>query len=168
MQKTRWVPASGSLKHFFDDELVSASKGVQPDLLAGVEPFPTTNELKPYNPGYLSGWPVEQYQIDLIAAAQAARDRMLRETETLCSREVPGDTQRALRVDADFSDQTFKHILVPVWLLTYTYGRKTYQVVINGYTGTIAGKYPLSWVKITLAVLLGLLLVAIFLYFAQQ
>jgi hypothetical protein len=29
-------------------------------------------------------------------------------------------------------------------------------VVINGYTGTIAGKYPLSWIKITFAVLGGL------------
>jgi hypothetical protein len=26
-------------------------------------------------------------------------------------------------------------------------------VVINGYTGVIAGKYPKSWVKISLAVL---------------
>jgi hypothetical protein len=28
--------------------------------------------------------------------------------------------------------------------------------VINGYTGTIAGKYPKSWLKITLAVLAAL------------
>jgi hypothetical protein len=26
-------------------------------------------------------------------------------------------------------------------------------VVINGYTGAIAGKYPKSWIKITLTVL---------------
>ena len=37
---------------------------------------------------------------------------------------------------ATFSDQRFKHILVPVWLLTYVYGAKSYQVVINGVTGT--------------------------------
>src|SRR6185436_13848082 len=28
VQRTRWVPSSGSLDHFFDDELVSASRGV--------------------------------------------------------------------------------------------------------------------------------------------
>ena len=42
---------------------------------------------------------------------------------------------------------------MPVWVLAYTYGAQTFQVVINGYTGTIAGKHPLSWVKIALAVL---------------
>ena len=74
-------------------------------------------------------------------------------TEQLCSAQVPGDTQRNLEVAADYSAQTFKHILVPVWLLSYNYGAKTFQVVINGYTGAIAGKHPLSWVKIMLAVL---------------
>jgi hypothetical protein len=168
VQKTRWQFASGDLDHFFDDELVAASKGVQENLLRKIEPFPTQSDLKPYDPGYLSGWPAEQYQIDLVAAAQAARDRMQRETQQMCSREVPGDTQRNLQVSADFSAQTFKHILVPIWMLTYTYGSKSFQVVINGYTGSIAGKYPLSWIKISIAVLLGLIAALIFLYFLSQ
>jgi DNA-directed RNA polymerase subunit RPC12/RpoP len=162
VQKVRWVPASGSLDHFFDDELVPASKGVDPALLRKIEPFPTTTDLKPYDPGFLSGWVVEQYQIDLIAAAQRSREIMDGKTRQLCSAEVPGDTQRNLEVAADYSAQTFKHILVPVWLLSYTYGSRSFQVIVNGYTGVIAGRHPLSWVKITLtvlAVLLALLLV---------
>ena len=153
VQKTRWERASGAIDHFFDDELVPASKGVEAGLLRKIEPFPTTSDLKPYDPGFLSGWVVEQYQIDLIAAAQHSREIMDGKTEQLCSAEVPGDTQRNLEVAADYSAQTFKHILVPVWLLSYTYGAQNFQVVINGYTGTIAGRHPLSWVKIMLAVL---------------
>ncbi len=71
VRKTRWYPSSGHLDHFFDDELVPATKGVETKLLRGVEPFPTTSDLKPYDPGFLSGWVVEQYQIDLVAAARA-------------------------------------------------------------------------------------------------
>src|SRR4030095_8447090 len=41
VQKERWYPSSGSLDHFFDDELVPASRGVQADMLRGVQPFPT-------------------------------------------------------------------------------------------------------------------------------
>jgi Zn finger protein HypA/HybF involved in hydrogenase expression len=163
VQKVRWVPAAGQLDHFFDDELVPASKGVTPELLRKIEPFPTTSDLKPYEPGFLSGWVVEQYQIDLVAAAQHARDIMQQKTEALCASEVPGDTHRNLQVDADFSQQTFKHVLVPVWVLSYTYGAQVYQVVINGYTGAIAGKHPLSWIKITLtilAVLVAILIIA--------
>ena len=161
VRKIRWYPSSGSLDHFFDDELIPASKGVQPDLLRGVEPFPTTTELKNYDPGFLSGWVVEQYQLDLVGAAQHAREVMDGKTRALCAQEVPGDTHRDLEVQADYSQQTFKHVLVPIWLVNYNFGARTFQVVVNGYTGKLAGKHPLSWVKITLLVLAILIVVLI-------
>src|SRR2546423_6833247 len=155
VRKVRWVPSSGSLNHFFDDELVPASRGVQLDLLRGVEPFPT-KELAAYNPGFLSGWVVERYQLDLVSAARNSREQMDAELRAMCAAQVPGDTHRNLEVCASYSGQTFKHILVPIWLLSYDYGRRAFQVVINGFTAQIAGKYPRSWVKITLAVLAAL------------
>ncbi len=161
VRHTRWQPSSGSLDHFFDDELIAASRGVPADLLKQIEPFPTTADLKPYQPGYLAGWVVEQYQIDLVAAAQHSREAMENKLVQMCASEVPGDTHRNLDVNSDYSGQTFKHILVPVWVLAYNYGSTTYQVVVNGYTGTMAGKHPLSWVKITLAVLAVLLVILI-------
>ena len=161
VQRTRWESSSGALDHFFDDELVPASRGVPAELLRKIEPFPTVTDLKPYDPGYLSGWVVEQYQIDLVAAAQNARATMDAKLEQLCTAEVPGDTHRNLQVHPDYSAQTFKHVLVPVWVLAYTYGSKSFQVVVNGYTGAIAGKHPLSWVKITFAVLAVLIAIAI-------
>lgn len=168
VRKTRWVPSSGAIEHFFDDELVSASRGVNPELLRKVEPFPTTTDLKHYDPGFLSGWVVEQYQIDLVAAAQHSREIMDGKIEQLCASDVPGDTHRNLEVSANYSAQTFKHILVPVWVLAYNYGSQSYQIIINGYTGTIAGKYPLSWIKITLAVLAALIVILIIVGLAQQ
>ena len=168
VQKIRWYPSSGHLDHFFDDELVPASKGVEPGLLRSVEPFPTTTDLKPYDPAFLSGWVVEQYQIDLVAAAQAAQAIMQQKTEQLCAQEVPGDTHRDLNVDADFSGETFKHILVPVWLLAYTYGSQNFQVVINGYTGAISGRYPKSAIKILLLVLLILAIIGGIIYMTNR
>ena len=156
VQRVRWEPSAGAVDHFFDDELVPASRGVQPEMLRQIEPFPSTTELVPYNAGFLSGWVVERYQIDLVAAANLSRDRMEREMQAMCAAQVPGDTQRNLEVADDYSGQTFKHILVPIWLVSYNYGTQHYQVVINGYTGRIAGKYPKSWVKILFAVLTAL------------
>lgn len=167
VQRTRWEPSAGSLDHFFDDELVPASKGVHEARLRAIEPFPT-KELVPYNAAYLSGWVVERYQIDLIAAAKEARAEMDAEMERLCSAEVPGDTQRDLQVDSDYSGQTFKHILVPLWLLSYNYGASNFQVVINGYTGSISGAYPKSWVKIMLAVIASLALVGLILLLTHK
>jgi hypothetical protein len=160
IQRTRWEYARGSIDHFFDDELVPASLGVQANHLRAVEPFPTA-ELTPYDPGFLSGWVVERYQIDLVAAAQRSREQMERQVQSMCSSAVPGDTQRNLRVSSAYSGQTFKHILAPLWMLQYRFGAKNFQVVMNGYTGKISGDYPKSWVKITLAVLVVIIFVTI-------
>jgi len=140
----RWGPASGAVSHDFDDDLVAASLGVDAGLLRAVEPFPTTDALVPDDPGYLAGWTVERYQIDLVGAATRSRQQMEATLERLCAAEVPGDTHRSLSVQARFADQRFKHILVPVWLLTYTFRATSYQVVVNGVTGQIAGHHPWS------------------------
>ena len=71
----------------------------------------------------------------------------------MCARDVPGDTHRNLNVDATYSDMTFKHVLVPIWLVSYVYGSKSYQVLVNGQTGQIAGDRPYSFWKIFFLVL---------------
>ncbi|MEZ5703511.1 MAG: hypothetical protein R3E42_18475 [Burkholderiaceae bacterium] len=151
-REIRWRRVSGRIGHFFDDTLVCGSRGVQPRLLRGVEPFPTTDRLKPYDPGYLSGWTVERYQLDLVGAAQQGRQRMQAAVRNMCAQDIRADTHRNLQVDAQFSRQTFKHVLLPIWLVGYRYGARDYQVVINGATGQVAGEYPKSWIKIALAV----------------
>lgn len=160
VRHVRWVPASGRVVHAFDDDLVCASVGVDARLLRQVEPFPT-RDLKPYDPGYVAGWVVERYQVDLAEGARRAREAMDAKLVTLCAAQVPGDTYRNLRVRADWSGQTFKHILVPVWLLTYDVGRRSFQCVINGVTGAVAGEYPKSWIKIALAVLAALVVLGL-------
>ena len=159
VRHTRWSNASGELDHFFDDELVCGSKGVHPTLLRQVEPFPT-KEAVPYDSGYLAGFVVERYQVDLASAAQTWRVEMHAKTEALCAQQIPGDTYRNLRTQQQYSAQTFKHVLVPVWLLSYVYRAKPYQVVVNGYTGKIAGERPWSWVKLFFAAL-AVIIVAI-------
>ena len=161
VRHVRWVPAAGQVAHFFDDDLVCASVGVHARLLRDIEPFPT-GELKAYDPGFVAGWVVERYQIDLKAAAERARAVMQAKLESLCAAQVPGDTFRNLQVRADWSGQTYKHILAPVWLLSYDYGRRAFQCAINGVTGKVAGEYPKSGWKIALIVLAVIVLVLVF------
>ena len=165
VQHVRWEPAAGRVQHFFDDDLVCASVGVHPELLRGIEPFPT-QELRAYDAGYVAGWVVERYQIDLIAAAQRARDAMDAKVQAMCAQQIPGDTFRNLVVRSDYSGQTFKHILAPVWLLTYTYGARAFQCALNGVTGVVRGEYPKSPWKIALLVLAIFIVVLIVLSFS--
>lgn len=164
----RWRPVSGHVETFFDDTLVCGSRGVHAALIQGIEPFPTTTGLKPYDAGYLSGWTVERYALDLAGAARKGHERMMAALERRCHDQIHADVVRSLRMDARFERQTFKHVLLPVWLVGYRYGHRTFQVLINGHTGKVAGEYPKSWVKITLAVLAALLALVLVVWLEGQ
>lgn len=167
VQRIRWEPSAGSLSHFFDDALVPGTRGVDETLLREIGTFPT-KQLVPYEAGFVSGWVVEQYQVDLRAAAQRSRKEMDAQLREICGRQVPGDTFQNLQVAADYSAQTFKHVLCPIWLVSYTYGAQNFQVLVNGYTGEIAGRYPKSWIKIFFLVLGILGAAALIGYFSRR
>ena len=87
------------------------------------------------------------------AIAQRSVEQMHAKLVALCAQQIPGDTYRNLAIAPEYSGRTFKHILVPIWLLTYTYGARAFQVLANGYSGKIAGRYPISPWKVLFAIL---------------
>jgi hypothetical protein len=62
------------------------------------------------------------------------------------------DEVRNVRIAPDYRDETYKHILIPIYATAFTYGNKNYSVLINGQTGKIKGEYPKSPVKIGIIV----------------
>src|SRR4030095_8009148 len=95
VQRVRWEPASGYHEQFLDDELVCASRGLPERLLRGVCPF-ELQALAPYNPGFLSGFLAEEYQVDLPPAWEQAKESIQAQLYAACGSEVPGDTHRNL------------------------------------------------------------------------
>ena len=167
VQHVRWEPASGVVEHFFDDEPIPGTRGVPLPLLRQVEPFPT-KQLVPYDTSYLSGFVVEHYQVVLVDAAKEAEDEMNEKLEQMCAAQIPGDTYRNLVINPTYSARTFKHILVPIWMLTYTYGARGFQVIANGVTGRIAGQYPKSFWKVFFLVVAIIIVALILLTLSQQ
>ncbi len=167
VRRTRWQPSAGELEHFFDDALVPGTVGVRPDLLVKIGGFPT-GELKAYDAAYVRGWTVERYQVDLRQASVTNMEQMESTVHGMCGRQVPGDTHRNLRVDSRYDARTFKHILVPIWLVTYTYGPKSFQIIVNGISGQIAGERPISWIKVFFGVILPIIILLIAIAAAQN
>lgn len=166
VQHIRWESASGDVEHFFDDDPIPGTRGISHALLQQVEPFPTP-QLVSYDTSYLSGFVVEHYQVVLLEAATASEASMREKLEALCAAQVPGDTYRNLVITPTFSARTFKHILVPVWLLTYTYGARIFHVLVNGSTGRMAGEYPKSFWKVAFFVL-GIIILVIIVLLSQS
>ncbi|MBI1309977.1 hypothetical protein GC176_01620 [bacterium] len=155
VMKTRWYPASGAFDRFFDDVLVLASRGLPRTLMDRLEPWPL-HRCVPFTQQALAGFFARTYETELDEGFNEARQHI----ETALDREVRqrigGDTQRVHSVDTQYSAITFKHLLLPVWLLAYRYNGKTFQIVVNAATGEVQGERPWSWVKILFAVLGGL------------
>ena len=55
-----------------------------------------------------------------------------------------------------------------MWLLSYTYGARRFQCLMNGVTGAVRGEYPKSPWKIALLVLAILIVVVIVMSFARS
>ena len=163
VRRTRWRWHSGHLSHFFDDVLIPATQGLNHDRLERITPY-RLPEVVNYDPRLLVGWESEIYGMEVDEGYQLADRQMEHLIRNMCSAQLGGDTQRNLRVNSTKFDQTFKHIILPVWLSSYQFGGKTYHFSINGQTGKLAGDKPYSWVKITLAVLFVLLLIGAFVY----
>ena len=60
------------------------------------------------------------------------------------------DRIRNLRIESSFSKLTYKYLLLPVWISSYKYKEKVYQFMVNGQTGKVSGKTPISIPKIVI------------------
>lgn len=151
VQRIRWEPAWGQRDDVFDDLLVPASRAVSSALFARLGTFELKG-LVPYRPEYLAGWQAEEYALDLAGGWQAAQVAIERAQENRCAGDVPGDTHRFLRVANKISGVRWKHVLMPVWSLTYRWNGKSYSVLIHGQSGRVVGDAPLSFAKIAAAI----------------
>lgn len=165
--KTRWTPASGRVRRFFDDVLVLASKSLPKRYTDALEPWDLSG-LAPYQPQFLAGFRAEAYAVDLEEGFQQARAHMDRVIERDVRFDIGGDRQRISNIDTQLSQLTFKHVLLPVWMAAYKYRGKTYRFVVNGQSGRVQGERPYSAWKIAAAVALGLALLAVAAYFGSQ
>ncbi|MEN9218935.1 MAG: hypothetical protein Q6J33_08015, partial [Gloeomargarita sp. DG_2_bins_126] len=152
----------GWVERFFDDVLVAATRSVPPQRLERLVELGYSPEgLRPYETSYLTGYRVERYQVALREAftlAQKKMDAVIREDVRA---DMGGDEQRIDSIKTSYNAVTFKHILFPVWLFSYRYRGKSYQVLTCGVTGKVFGDHPLSIWKVTLAIILGLIVAGI-------
>lgn len=159
VRKTRWYPASGTVARDFDDVLVAGTGRVMPEHLAKLSPWPL-QDARPYQPDYLAGYETLRYDVEPEAGLERAKGKMAPVIERDCRSDIGGDEQRVHQVHTNYSAVTYKLLLLPVWIATYLYGGKPFQVLVNARTGEVVGQRPWSAWKITLAVLAALLVVA--------
>lgn len=149
-RQTRWRNTSGQVKQVFDDCLVPGIESVNVNHLQQLEPWGLA-KLVAYEPKYLSGFRAQRYQVNLDQGFVRAKQSMEPRICEAINRDIGGDEQRITSHSTTYSDKTFKHLLLPVWMATYRFRNQPYQVMVNGETGKIVGDRPFSITKIVLA-----------------
>jgi DNA-directed RNA polymerase subunit RPC12/RpoP len=164
VRHTRWHRVSGRVARNFDDVLVMASRSLPPRLGNELTPW-DLGALTAYAPEFLAGLQAEGYTVPLAEGYREAQDRMSAVIRNDVRRDIGGDEQRIHDVDTRWSDESFKHILLPVWMAAYKYNGKSYRFLVNGQTGEVQGERPWSIWKIALAVIIvvGIALAAVYL-----
>lgn len=152
---TTWYPVRGEHVQFFDDELICATTNHNQSMIQGVEPFHTEDN-KAYRPEYVAGFAAERYAVGIKDAWQMAKQgikfKLYRNIESRIIKENNANRVRNLQIDATFSKLTYKYLLLPVWISSYKYKEKVYQFMVNGQTGKVSGKTPISIPKVIITV----------------
>ncbi len=167
VRKIRWSPASGTVNLGFDDVLVMATTSLPADRLDTLMPWDLA-KLVPYDDAYLAGFKSEIYTVTLPDGFERAKGLMRPMIETAIRHDIGGDEQRITHMNTRYSNVTFKHVLLPVWLSAYRFSGKVYQFMVNARTGEVAGARPYSAIKIALFVLMCLAIIALIAFFASQ
>lgn len=167
VRKIRWRPAAGRVARFFNDVLVLASRALPQRYTDAVGPW-KLEALEAYSPEFLAGFRAEAYSVPLDEGFESARAIMARVIESDVRHDIGGDTQRIHVIDTDYRDIRFKHVLLPVWVAAYRFRGKSFRFVVNGQTGRVAGERPWSWVKISVAVVLALIVLGGFAWVMSQ
>ena len=159
VMRTRWSPASGHVARDFDDVVVPANRRLPIDRLDKMGPWNLT-VAKHFDPHYLAGYAALRYDLDPDAGLAVAKTQMQDVITGDCRGDIGGDEQRVTQLSVQYTALMFKLVLLPIWVASYLYAGKRYQVMINANTGEVVGDRPYSKVKIAFAVLGALIVIA--------
>ncbi|MGE7115060.1 hypothetical protein [Lysinibacillus sp. NPDC047702] len=165
---TDWYSTSGFYQEFIDDHLISATTRYDRNMMRKIEPFNLLNN-KAYKPEYVSGFLSERYSIGLQdgwgQAKKEIHDHLHAQITYKIRREKSADTVSSLRFSTTHDDITYKYLMLPIWLSSFRYKEKIYRFMVNGQTGQVGGDAPISPLRVTIAVILSLITIAIIWYF---
>lgn len=150
----------------FEKIPVDASDRMDDQVMECLEPY-DYQEMKDFEMGYLSGYVADKYSAGSDTFQERAKTRA-REAAIGVARSTIGGyhTVQVINQRAEIHEKNVDYVMLPVWVLNYRYQGKDYAFTLNGQTGKLHGKLPISKGKmakwfgiisgISFAVILGL------------
>lgn len=131
---------SDSYPVLVDDLPIPASRKLSAVFLRLIPTFELTST-KPYDPRYLADWPAEVYDIPMADASLDARGRAYAKYKGDLPNLIP-DMRLIHSSSAGMSIESFKLVLLPVWMTELPFGGREHLLLINGQNGVVASDLP--------------------------
>ena len=154
-----WRNISGTFSNRFDDVLVTAGRMMSQKNMEALQPY-DTNRGCLFEEEYMLGFMAYRYETGLSELWKDARDIIDQRLRGMILGQYVYDCVGYLNVSTSHENVTYKYVMLPVWVGNYTYGKKLYNFYVNGTTGKVAGKRPVSPWKVLGLVFAGLALAA--------
>ena len=158
-RRTRYFYVNGTYDYFFDDIAVNATDAVPQRVMNALLHYDYHNGVA-YEDDFLYGFSALLYTRNGETCWQEARAQAERVLRGKILAQYRYDEVSYLNVSTSYADVTFKYMLLPMYTGNYTYGGKTYSFYVNGRSGKIKGKSPVSPIKATIAGIIVTALVA--------
>jgi len=125
-----------------------ASMAMDDSIMNLMEPY-DYKQLEDFEPKYISGFYSEYYNSPAIEYEANVKRRVEGDAGTLLKQTLTGYNRINSRSEnVTSSVRQTQYVLLPVWEYEYKYQDKSYVYHINGQTGKIIGKAPLSVKKL--------------------
>ena len=134
------VTVDGDYPIHVNDLPVPASRKIARHISRLLPTFDLT-ATKPYDPRYLSNWAAEVYDVPMADASLDARSRAY----STLKRKLPGEIASLFNLvtsSASLAIESFKLVLIPVWITEIPTNGQKMLVLINGQNGVVQGDIP--------------------------
>ena len=167
VRKTRWKMISGNLDYNFDDVKINAGNKVSDKAFSEIANY-ETNNANDYKKEFLAGFSAMHYSVGVKEAWNEAKEEIRSVLYDEIKSNSRADVVSYINISTDYSQSTYKYLLLPFWLGQYYYNEKNYGAVVNGQSGAIWGSYPKSPLKIAVLSLISLALIGGVAYFLSN
>lgn len=150
----QWVPKTGNWVVFENDVIVPASHHLSATLADEITKC-SLDGIKPYDSGYLANWLAETYEISVSDASLVARSRVFEKEKREINKGIFGQIMEMKVSSANLTVNSFKLVLLPMWVTYYTMEGIKRWIVINGWDGNLRAEEPRQGVSGWLSNLLG-------------
>lgn len=127
---------------------IDASEKMKDELMDRLEPFPY-HQLKGFKTPYLAGYIAEKYSYTGEELLPRAKEKVRKYIDAYIASAVSGYTSvNYTNKQIDTTSPLTDYVLLPVWMVRYDYNKKEYTFAMNGQTGKVVGKPPISKGKV--------------------